>query len=64
LQDEEILLSEAKRKSFRDALAMRMHSMGELGRVMEESAHEAVDILSQLGEGFNLEGEFSHALVL
>lgn len=58
LQDEEILLSEAKRKSFRDALAMRMHSMGELGRVMEESAHEAVDILSQLGEGeFHPEGE-------
>ncbi|GAA5895507.1 hypothetical protein JCM5296_006784 [Sporobolomyces johnsonii] len=48
LQEEEAALSQAKRRSFREALAMRMKSMGELGRVMEESAAEAVEILTHL----------------
>ncbi|GAA5972693.1 hypothetical protein JCM21900_003972 [Sporobolomyces salmonicolor] len=54
LQEEEAALSQAKRRSFREALAMRMKSMGELGRVMEESAAEAVEILTHLEgpEGF------------
>lgn len=51
LQEEEALLNEAKRKSFRDALAMRMQSMGDLGRIMEESSHEAVELLSSLEVG-------------
>ncbi|BGP12998.1 hypothetical protein JCM10213_007989 [Rhodosporidiobolus nylandii] len=49
LQQEEIALSHAKRQSFRDALAQRMRSMGELARVMERSAEEAVGILEALG---------------
>ncbi|GAA5839089.1 hypothetical protein JCM3766R1_002254 [Sporobolomyces carnicolor] len=56
LQEEEIALSELKRRSFREALAHRMKSMGELGRVMEDVALEALDILTQLdgpGNGFN-----------
>jgi len=48
LQDEEHALSEIKRRSFREALAHRMTSMGELGRVMEDVAIEALDILAQL----------------
>ncbi|GAA5961927.1 hypothetical protein JCM3765_006440 [Sporobolomyces pararoseus] len=56
LQEEEIQLSELKRRSFREALAHRMKSMGELGRVMEDVALEALDILTQLDgpdNGFN-----------
>ena len=41
-------MSEIKRRSFREALAHRMTSMGELGRVMEDVAIEALDILAQL----------------
>ncbi|GAA6059607.1 hypothetical protein JCM10212_005106 [Sporobolomyces blumeae] len=58
LQDEEAQLSEAKRRSFREALAYRMKSMGELGRVMEDVAIEALDILAQL-DGPNLGGAFN-----
>ncbi|GAA6023718.1 hypothetical protein JCM11491_002679 [Sporobolomyces phaffii] len=48
LQEEEAALGELKRRSFREALAYRMKSMGELGRVMEDVALEALDILTQL----------------
>ncbi|GAA5831384.1 hypothetical protein JCM11251_004005 [Rhodosporidiobolus azoricus] len=48
LQEEELALSHAKRRSFRDGLAQRMRSMAELARVMEESAREAVGILGEL----------------
>ncbi|KAM0793025.1 hypothetical protein ACM66B_000516 [Microbotryomycetes sp. NB124-2] len=50
LQEEEILLAEAKRRSFRDSLAFRMRALGDLGRTMEDSAAEAVELLSRLGE--------------
>ncbi|GAA5896222.1 uncharacterized protein JCM6883_006839 [Sporobolomyces salmoneus] len=56
LQEEEIALSELKRRSFREALAHRMKSMGELGRVMEDVALESLDVLAQLDgpdNGFN-----------
>ncbi|GAA5875724.1 hypothetical protein JCM16303_003968 [Sporobolomyces ruberrimus] len=48
LQDEEAALGELKRRSFREALSHRMKSMGELGRVMEDVALEALDVLAQL----------------
>ncbi|GAA5974039.1 hypothetical protein JCM11641_008228 [Rhodosporidiobolus odoratus] len=51
LQEEESALAHAKRRSFRDALATRMRSMGELARVMEESSGQAVALLEQLGTG-------------
>ena len=65
LQEEEIQLSELKRRSFREALAHRMKSMGELGRVMVDVAVEALDILTQLDgpdNGFNPDREFPFAL--
>ncbi|GAA5939916.1 hypothetical protein JCM3775_007149 [Rhodotorula graminis] len=48
LQEEEIALATAKRRSFRHGLQQRMQSMVELSRVMEECAAEAVAILAQL----------------
>ncbi|KAK4054728.1 hypothetical protein OIV83_000652 [Microbotryomycetes sp. JL201] len=51
LQEEELLLAEAKRRSFRDSLSFRMRALGDLGRTMEDSAAEAVELLSRLGEG-------------
>lgn len=59
LQDEEAALTGVKRRTFREALAMRMKSMGELGKVMEDSAREAIELLSQLGQRtypFQLDG--------
>lgn len=41
-------MGELKRRSFREALSHRMKSMGELGRVMEDVALEALDVLAQL----------------
>ena len=43
----------AKRSSFRDGLGLRMKAMGELGKVMEESANEAIQLLSQIGPDGN-----------
>ncbi|KAK4058216.1 hypothetical protein OIO90_000955 [Microbotryomycetes sp. JL221] len=51
LQEEEILLAESKRRSFRDSLAFRMRAMADLGRTMEDSAAEAIELLSRLGQG-------------
>ncbi|GAA5851571.1 hypothetical protein JCM9279_006902 [Rhodotorula babjevae] len=48
LQEEEIALATAKRRSFRHGLQQRMQSMVELSRVMEDCAAEAVAILAQL----------------
>ncbi|SCV68765.1 BQ2448_886 [Microbotryum intermedium] len=50
LQDEEIALSHAKRQTFRVGLAERMVSLGELGRVMDKSAHESHGLLVALGQ--------------
>ncbi|KDE05011.1 hypothetical protein MVLG_04556 [Microbotryum lychnidis-dioicae p1A1 Lamole] len=58
LQDEEIALSHAKRQTFRVALAERMVSLGELGRVMDESAHESHGLLVALGQ--DGEGDAPH----
>lgn len=52
LQNEESALSGVKRRIFREALSMRMRSMGELGKVMEQSANEATELLSQLGSDY------------
>ncbi|GAA5853412.1 hypothetical protein JCM8547_002444 [Rhodosporidiobolus lusitaniae] len=61
LQEEESALAHAKRRSFRDALASRMRSMGELARVMEESANQAVEVLESLGSGPEFsEADFKH----
>lgn len=49
LQEETAALSSLKRRIFREALSMRMQAMGELGGVMEESAREAIELLSHLG---------------
>ncbi|KAI5477639.1 hypothetical protein MNV49_006025 [Pseudohyphozyma bogoriensis] len=51
LQQEEAAISAVKRRSYREALAMRMKAMGRLGQVMEDSANEAVAILEALGGG-------------
>lgn len=51
LQDEVAAINGLKRWTFREALVERMKSMGELGRVMDDSAQEAVSLLSQLGRG-------------
>ncbi|GAA6022964.1 hypothetical protein JCM10207_007731 [Rhodosporidiobolus poonsookiae] len=61
LQEEEAALAHAKRQSFRDALAARMRSMGELAHVMEESANEAVEMLEQLGQSEFDEAVFKHS---
>lgn len=53
MQEEEAALNGAKRSSFRDGLGLRMKAMGELGKVMEESANEAIHLLSQIGPDGN-----------
>lgn len=35
---------------------MRMRRMGELGKTMEDSAREAMQLLSQLGQGYDEQG--------
>ncbi|KAL8286822.1 hypothetical protein RQP46_004350 [Phenoliferia psychrophenolica] len=49
LQGEEEALNSVKRRTFRESLALRMKAMGELGRVMEESAVEAMELLAGVG---------------
>lgn len=56
LQNEEAALGSVKRTIFREALSARMRSMGELGRTMEDSAKEAIELLSQLGQGYDAQG--------
>jgi hypothetical protein len=51
LQDEEASLNGLKRRNFRESFSMRMRSMAQLGKVMQENAHEAIALLSQLDQG-------------
>ncbi|BGP05036.1 hypothetical protein JCM10049v2_000840 [Rhodotorula toruloides] len=48
LQEEELALAHAKRRSFREALNARMQAMNALSHVMDDCSVEAVDILSTL----------------
>lgn len=49
LQEEELDLMRVKRRTFRESLALRMKAMGELGRVLSESAGEAMQLLAGIG---------------
>lgn len=62
LQEEEAILSKAKRKVFKESLTGRMRAMGDLGKVMDESSLEAIELLSRLGQGFEISGSFSFSL--
>ncbi|BGP29109.1 hypothetical protein JCM10296v2_000847 [Rhodotorula toruloides] len=57
LQEEELALAHAKRRSFREALNARMQAMNALSHVMDDCSVEAVDILSTLqGDTFERAG--------
>uniref|UniRef100_A0A0K3CK34 Uncharacterized protein n=1 Tax=Rhodotorula toruloides TaxID=5286 RepID=A0A0K3CK34_RHOTO len=57
LQEEELALAHAKRRSFREALNARMQAMNALSHVMDDCSVEAVDILSTLqGDSFERTG--------
>lgn len=48
LQEEEYALAGVKRRTFREAISMRMRAMEDMGNVMATSSAQAVQVLSHL----------------
>ncbi|BGP21898.1 hypothetical protein JCM10295v2_000775 [Rhodotorula toruloides] len=62
LQEEELALAHAKRRSFREALNARMQVMNALAHVMDDCSIEAVGILSSLQGDDLADGDAEHGL--